>query len=90
MYEALTSILMIIQTASDVCAYNVQGYIHKLETLEEYVYPFERLKRIEKEYEKEEDKKEEDKKIEEVDEKEEEDKNDFVEEADKKNESEVV
>ena len=36
--------------ASDICEYNVQGYIHKLETMKEYEYPFERLKKIEKEY----------------------------------------
>lgn len=32
--------------STDVSAYNVQGYIHKLETLKEYLYPFERLKKV--------------------------------------------
>lgn len=54
----------------DICCYNVQGYIHKLETLQRYEYPFERLKHIKKEYEenKEEEKKEEEeeKKLEEI------------------------
>lgn len=36
--------------ASDISAYNVQSYIHKLEKLEKYQYPFERLKHIEKQY----------------------------------------
>ena len=31
---------------SDISAYTVQGYIHKLETLNRYEYPFERLKRL--------------------------------------------
>ena len=30
--------------------YNLQGYIYKLENLQEYTYPFERLKQIQKEY----------------------------------------
>jgi len=36
--------------ASDIAAYNIQGWIHKLETLKKYEYPFERLKRIQEEY----------------------------------------
>ena len=31
---------------SDISAYTVQGYIHKLETLNRYEYTFERLKRL--------------------------------------------
>jgi dynein assembly factor 3 len=41
-----------IYMASDISAYNVQAYIHKLEKLTKYEYPFERLKHIEKQYEK--------------------------------------
>lgn len=36
--------------ACDISAYNVQGYIHKLETLREYEFPFERLRRVEESY----------------------------------------
>lgn len=36
--------------ACDISAYNVQGYIHKLETLQRYEFPFERLKRVEESY----------------------------------------
>lgn len=36
--------------ASDISAYNVQQYIHKLEKLSKYEYPFERLKHIENQY----------------------------------------
>jgi len=36
--------------AADVSGYNVQGYIHKLETLRRYEFPFERLKRVEEQY----------------------------------------
>ena len=36
--------------ACDVSAYNVQGYIHKLETLKPYEFPFERLRRVEEQY----------------------------------------
>ncbi len=36
--------------ASDISSYNVQGWLHKLETLTTYEYPFERLKRIKEEY----------------------------------------
>ena len=51
--------------AIDVSVYNVQGYIHKIETLEKYEYPFERLKRIENQYKEDPEKKEEEKKEEE-------------------------
>jgi Domain of unknown function (DUF4471) len=33
--------------AFDISAYNVQGYIHKLENLQQYEFPFERLRRVE-------------------------------------------
>lgn len=33
--------------ASDITAYNVQQYIHNIDKLVKYVYPFERLKHIE-------------------------------------------
>ncbi len=33
--------------ACDVSGYNVQGYMHKIEALERYEFPFERLKRVE-------------------------------------------
>jgi len=33
--------------ACDVSGYNVQSYIHKLELLTPYVFPFERLRRVE-------------------------------------------
>ena len=36
--------------ASDVAGYNVQGYIHKLELLTPYIFPFERLRRVEEQY----------------------------------------
>ena len=36
--------------ACDISAYNVQGYIHKLETLKDYEFPFERLRRVEEQY----------------------------------------
>mmetsp|Transcript_17179 Transcript_17179/g.16398 ORF Transcript_17179/g.16398 Transcript_17179/m.16398 type:complete len:132 (+) Transcript_17179:661-1056(+) len=39
-----------IYCASDVSEYNLQGYIYKLENLQEYTYPFERLKQIQKQY----------------------------------------
>lgn len=39
-----------IYMACDISAYNVQGYIHKLETLRPYEFPFERLKRVEESY----------------------------------------
>ena len=61
--------------AADVSAYNVQGYIHKLETLKDYQFPFERLRMVEEQYQgKKKKKKDEDGKIVEVDESEEEDK----------------
>lgn len=59
--------------ASDITSYNVQGYIHKLENLEEYEFPFERLRRVEEEF-KDNKGSEEEKKIEEVNEEDEEDK----------------
>ena len=36
--------------AFDISAYNVQGYIHKLENLQQYEFPFERLRRVEEQY----------------------------------------
>jgi hypothetical protein len=33
--------------ASDISSYNVQGFIHKLETLRDYEFPFERLRAVE-------------------------------------------
>lgn len=39
-----------IYMACDISAYNVQGYIHKLETLTDYQFPFERLRRVEEQY----------------------------------------
>lgn len=36
--------------ASDICGYNVQGYIYKLETLKDYEFPFERLRMVEEQY----------------------------------------
>lgn len=36
--------------ACDISSYNVQGYIHKLDTLETYEFPFERLRRVEESY----------------------------------------
>lgn len=35
-----------VYSNADISEYNVQAYIHKLELLEEYEYPFERLKHI--------------------------------------------
>ena len=37
--------------ASDIAAYNVQSFIHRLERLERFEYPFERLKHVEQQYE---------------------------------------
>lgn len=31
---------MTVQMACDISAYNVQGYVHKLETLRTYEFPF--------------------------------------------------
>ena len=42
--------LTLIQMACDISGYNLQGYIHKLETLREYEFPFERLRRVEESY----------------------------------------
>ena len=39
--------------ASDVAMYNVQNYIHKLEELKDFDFPFERFKHIEKQQEEE-------------------------------------
>jgi Domain of unknown function (DUF4471) len=39
-----------IYMAADISGYNVQGYIHKLETLKPYEFPFERLRRVEESY----------------------------------------
>lgn len=36
--------------AFDISAYNVQGYIHKMENLQQYEFPFERLRRVEEQY----------------------------------------
>ena len=36
--------------ACDVSGYNVQSYIHKLELLAPYIFPFERLRRVEEQY----------------------------------------
>jgi len=36
--------------ACDVSGYNVQSYIHKLELLTPYIFPFERLRRVEEQY----------------------------------------
>ena len=52
-----------IYSNADISEYNVQSYIHKLEELEEYEYPFERLRHVlgdqfDKESKKEELKKE--------------------------------
>ena len=35
-----------VYSNSDISEYNVQQYIHKLEELERYEYPFERLKHV--------------------------------------------
>lgn len=65
--------------ACDISAYNVQGYIHKLEKLSKYEYPFERLKHIENQYkddggEEEKKKDDEENKLEEIKEENEDDK----------------
>lgn len=39
-----------IYIAQDISQYNISGYIHKLETLREYEFPFERLRRVEEQY----------------------------------------
>jgi len=50
-----------VYSAADIALYIVQRYIHKLEELEDYDYPFERIKHIEEQYghKSKEDKKEE-------------------------------
>ena len=47
----------------DISAYNVQGYLHRLEHMTKYEFPFERLKYVENQYKKDpEEEKEEEKK----------------------------
>ncbi len=43
--------------ACDISSYNVQNFIHKIEKLDKYEFPFERLKHVEEQYKPDEEEK---------------------------------
>ncbi|CDW85452.1 arf-like ras superfamily gtpase [Stylonychia lemnae] len=61
--------IIVLQMCSDICAYSIGKYMHQLEKLTKFEYPFERLKHIEDQYKeekKEDEKEEEEKKLEDI------------------------